>query len=81
MKRKFIKYIMMAACLVSFIILLFLYNARMEYRQHQVDRASEQLHLDLDYDDVEAIDEGWENIDRAMEKVNLDTLEKNKNRR
>ena len=76
MKRKPIKYIVIAGFLVSFIVLLFLYNARMEYRQHQLDRASEQLHLDLDYDDVEAIDEGWEKIDRAMEKVNLDTIKK-----
>jgi len=81
MKRSFIKYSVFVFCLLTVLILYFIYDTRKQYQQHRVDQASEDLNMDLDYKDVEALDEAWENIDRAMEKADIDTIRKNKNRR
>jgi len=76
MKRSFIKYFVIAVGLVSALILYFIYSARKQYRQHQVDKASQEMNMDLNHEDVKDIDEAWEKIDDAFEKMQIDTTEK-----
>lgn len=75
MKRRFIKYSVIASCIVFALIYYFIYSARNQYRQHRVDSASEALNMDLEYEDVEAIDEAWEKVDGKLKKVYADTTE------